>query len=259
MSTAYRDDEGPLRERIEQLNAEQQTLRERARELRDAEARVAEIAREIEETQKRLDDLRGPAMDLERLRIASPCKASWDEMQGDERVRFCGHCQKNVYNLSGMRRDEATALVRERTGEICVRMYRRNDGTVLTTDCPVGARKKNVRRLVVLAAGGGALAMAGATLYSQTTMGGAHVAGGLEAIPPERVVVVQGEPQPPTMGTVSVPSEPPPQVMMGAPMPQRLEPARPVESSTAPSPKGPPKRLPPPAGRGAGTPGAPPG
>jgi hypothetical protein len=218
VKSAYRDEEAPLRERIEELGQEQEALRARARELREVEAREKEIAREILETQKRIDDLRGPAMDLERLRIASPCKASWDDMLGDERVRFCGQCQKNVYNLSGMRRDEATALVKERTGEICVRMYRREDGTVLTTDCPVGAKKKNVRRLVVLAAGGGALAMAGASLYSQT-MGeadGRYLAGAIEAVPREPV---QGTPEAPAiMGSTSVPFvEPPPRPVMGEP------------------------------------------
>src|SRR5688572_20020017 len=36
---------------------------------------------------------------LTQIRVASPCRARWDEMEGDERVRFCGHCQKNVYHL----------------------------------------------------------------------------------------------------------------------------------------------------------------
>jgi hypothetical protein len=50
---------------------------------------------------------------LGEIRVASPCTASWDEMEGSEQVRFCRHCRKNVYDLSGMSRREATALVRE--------------------------------------------------------------------------------------------------------------------------------------------------
>ena len=48
---------------------------------------------------------------LEKLRIANPCPARWEEMQGDERVRFCGTCKKSVYNLSALQRSEAEALV----------------------------------------------------------------------------------------------------------------------------------------------------
>lgn len=77
---------------------------------------------------------------LSQLKIASPCTASWDEMQGDERVRFCQHCRLNVYNLSAMSRREAEALVKEKEGRLCVRFYKRRDGTVLTDNCPVGFR-----------------------------------------------------------------------------------------------------------------------
>ena len=44
---------------------------------------------------------------LNNIKIASPCSANWDEMYGNERKRFCGDCKLNVYNLSGMSRDEA--------------------------------------------------------------------------------------------------------------------------------------------------------
>lgn len=93
--------------------------------------------------------------DLDTLRVASPCKADWNQMLGDERVRFCGLCQKNVYNVSGMTRQEAVELVEANTGSLCLRMYKRADGTVLTADCPVGEKekKKKVRRLSMVAAG----------------------------------------------------------------------------------------------------------
>ena len=79
-------------------------------------------------------------IDLEKIRIARPCPARWEEMAGDERVRFCGLCRKNVYNLSAMSREAAERLIEERQGQLCALLYRRADGTVLTSDCPVGAR-----------------------------------------------------------------------------------------------------------------------
>lgn len=73
---------------------------------------------------------------LHRLQIASPCTASWEQMAGDARVRHCGGCNKNVFNLSAMPEAEAASLLAEqRAGGVCVRFYRRADGTVMTGDC----------------------------------------------------------------------------------------------------------------------------
>ncbi len=85
---------------------------------------------------------------LDNVRIATPCSADWDDMAGDERVRFCGKCEKNVYNLSAMTRDQAEALLRAKEGRMCVRIYQRSDGTVLTSDCPVGVRRARLRHRV---------------------------------------------------------------------------------------------------------------
>ncbi len=86
---------------------------------------------------------------LDDIRVASPCNASWDGMEGDARVRNCALCRKHVYDLSGMTRVEAEGLVRGREGRVCVRFFRRADGTVLTADCPVGLRALR-RRMALL-------------------------------------------------------------------------------------------------------------
>jgi hypothetical protein len=90
---------------------------------------------------------------LDNIRIASPCSANWDEMFGEDRKRFCGDCKLNVYNLSGMTRRDAENLLIASEGRLCVRYYRRADGTVLTRDCPVGwqAVKKRVSRVAAAA------------------------------------------------------------------------------------------------------------
>jgi hypothetical protein len=88
---------------------------------------------------------------LENVRIASPCQVSWDEMQGDERQRFCSHCRLNVYNLSAMSRNEAEAFVQQREGRTCVRFFQRADGTVITGDCPLGLRAVKQRLMRMLA------------------------------------------------------------------------------------------------------------
>jgi hypothetical protein len=78
---------------------------------------------------------------LDNIRVASPCPANWDEMFGDERKRFCSECKLSVYNLSDMTRSEAENLLINSEGRLCVRYYKRADGTVLTTDCPIGWAK----------------------------------------------------------------------------------------------------------------------
>ena len=75
---------------------------------------------------------------LDAIDIASPCSAEWDDMTGDDRVRSCADCKLNVYNLSEMSRGEATRTVEAAEGRLCVRFYRRADGTMITRDCPVG-------------------------------------------------------------------------------------------------------------------------
>ncbi len=75
-------------------------------------------------------------------------------MIGTERKRFCGDCKLNVYNLSGMTTQEAENLLIRSEGRLCVRFYRRADGSVLTKDCPVGwqAVKQRVSRTATAAA-----------------------------------------------------------------------------------------------------------
>jgi len=77
---------------------------------------------------------------IDRLRIATPCPIGWEQMTGDDRVRFCDHCHLNVYNISELSRSEAEKLIASTEGRLCARLFRRADGTVLTKDCPVGLR-----------------------------------------------------------------------------------------------------------------------
>ena len=77
---------------------------------------------------------------LGRVRIASPCPMSWHDMEGGDQVRFCHECKLNVYNLSSMTKPEAESLIREHEGRLCVGYYQRADGTIITSNCPLGLR-----------------------------------------------------------------------------------------------------------------------
>jgi hypothetical protein len=171
---------------------------------------------------------------LDDIKVATPCNADWDDMSGDERVRFCGKCEKNVYNLSAMSRLEAEALVREKEGRMCVRFFQRADGTMLTQDCPVGVRNAQWRNRVwrsfstAAAAAGLAFGLFGGRASADLCVKGnkngnqhpvvGHVAQGGVAMPQPPVEKLMGKiamptpeakppkkPQPPMMGEVAMP------------------------------------------------------
>ncbi|MEM7228599.1 MAG: hypothetical protein AAF432_07270 [Planctomycetota bacterium] len=121
---------------------------------------------------------------LEQLEIASQCDASWDDMAGDERRRFCDQCSLHVYNVAGMTREDAEAMIESHEGRLCMRLYRREDGTVMTSDCPVGlaAVRAAARRAVGRVASCAAFVLATVFAALQGTSS-RHDIGGLEDSP----------------------------------------------------------------------------
>ena len=88
---------------------------------------------------------------IDEIDISTPCTVSWDQMRprgGDGRVRYCGQCRQNVYDVEAMSRAEAHRQITAREGRVCVRILRRPDGTVVTADC--WARLRAARRHGVL-------------------------------------------------------------------------------------------------------------
>jgi len=89
------------------------------------------------------DPLRDPRpLSLEAVKIASPCGVSWDAMRGDGRVRSCTQCSRMVFDLASLSEAEARTLLAREGRSVCVQLYRRGDGKVLTRDCPVGLRAR---------------------------------------------------------------------------------------------------------------------
>jgi hypothetical protein len=127
-------------------------------------AEVATKTKELATAQSLLDEAvaKTKLPVLPNIKVATPCSADWNAMTGDERVRACGACNKNVYNLSSMTRDEAETLIMAKEGRLCVRYYQRNDGTILLKDCAIGIKQKRKRR--VLAAG--VLALLGGGVFA---------------------------------------------------------------------------------------------
>ncbi len=236
----YRSAEDALRERTTALEAQLRTLEEKKKSAAEVDADVLRVVEDLRKSRTLLDRLekkRALPM-LEDARVASPCNANWAEMVGDDKSRYCGKCEKNVFNLSAMTRDEAELLMLEKEGNLCIRLYRRKDGTVLTQDCPVGVRKKRLRLVGVLAIGGGVVAAAAgfatAALTSQqatVTMGDMEPTPSAHPLPtpaPSGTTAVMGEMEPEP--------EPPPAVEMGkraAPPPPAPVPKPPAATDRA--------------------------
>lgn len=110
-----------------------------------------------------------------RLKVASPCDANWDAMTGDEAIRFCGLCKKNVYQISNMTNEQVEELLAEAGEKKCGRFYQRKDGTLVTADCSVGLKRKR-RKQAVIGLGAGVLSAIGVAVSS---VGGAPPANNL--------------------------------------------------------------------------------
>ncbi len=92
---------------------------------------------------------------LDNVYLASPCSMSWDAMTGDERKRACSGCGKNVFNLSDMTKSEAEKFLVDNGTSQCAIFFRRDDGSIMTDDCPRALRKiRNQCKLVVKVAVG---------------------------------------------------------------------------------------------------------
>ena len=86
------------------------------------------------------------------MRISSPCPMAWGDLVGNDRVRYCGKCKLNVYNLAEMPPEEIEGLVRRTEGRLCGRLYLRGDRTASLRNCPTSARKSLIRTAGAFAA-----------------------------------------------------------------------------------------------------------
>lgn len=63
------------------------------------------------------------------------CPVKWKDMKGDDKVRACAACKKNVYNVAKLNRQQAIDLIERNEGTLCLRLFQRSDGTVITREC----------------------------------------------------------------------------------------------------------------------------
>ncbi len=115
---------------------------------------------------------------LDSIDVQSPCSESWNEMRGNEQIRFCSHCAKDVHNLSEMTRKRARKIVAASNGSICVRYTHRHDGRIQT----IKNTLHQITRQTGIAAGVLGTSFAASTL--------AYAQGEIKVNPNENTIVV---------------------------------------------------------------------
>jgi hypothetical protein len=183
---------------------ERQRLREVSRALEQNKNAVSELTKERADLDRTLAKKRSLPV-LENLRVASPCGEDWSAMQGDDRVRHCDKCDKNVFDLSAMTRAEAETFVANIEGSACVRFFRRTDGTVMTSDCPVGVRRRRRRRVASLLVAAGSAGLLASAVMPRIFGSSRRTMGSIATEQHDAPVLGKVDAPPAMMGSVSRP------------------------------------------------------
>ncbi len=139
---------------------------------------------------------------LHQVRIAEPCPVSWDSMRGDDRARFCDHCNRHVHNLSALPADEAQRLVCESAGRLCIAYVPNELGGVTPLEYMRAKPTRYRWRLVAMLAGlGGIVSTAATVLYGPKAppapqAGGMIVPGMMAPLAPQVQVPVERQGSP---------------------------------------------------------------
>jgi hypothetical protein len=88
-----------------------------------------------------------PVLGDGEMRCASPCDSRGDaHLIGSGRERYCWRCGRDVYDIASLSPPDARAVLGLDETAPPPKLYVRGDGSVMTADCPVGVRRRRVRR-----------------------------------------------------------------------------------------------------------------
>lgn len=83
---------------------------------------------------------------FDRLQVTAPCTADWETMAGNNRQRHCAQCDKVVFDFAQMTPRQVEAIVAVNRGNLCARLTRQPDGSLVTLD-PVSITAATPRRV----------------------------------------------------------------------------------------------------------------
>jgi hypothetical protein len=129
----------------------------------DAEARRGDLLLALDRVRSSLEQItpKRPLPVLASLTLVRGCSVSWDAMVGTARVRNCGVCEREVFDLTALDPEEIEAFLSERREKLpCMRLYVRPDGRYQEGPCAPARR-----RLFHAAAAAALLGLVGLAAY----------------------------------------------------------------------------------------------
>ncbi len=76
---------------------------------------------------------------------------SWDKMTGDNQVRFCEQCQRQVWNFFEMTEAEIVEVMRTNPERLCAQIKKTKDGILVTKDYRPAQKKFRFSMLAMMA------------------------------------------------------------------------------------------------------------
>lgn len=73
---------------------------------------------------------------VDRLKIDFPCTADWNQMRGNERIRYCEECNKYVYDFARLPRRQVEEMMAASPGRICAKLTYKNNSLVFLDSKP---------------------------------------------------------------------------------------------------------------------------
>jgi len=152
--------------------------------------------------------------------LDKPCSEPWTSMQGDERVRHCGACERDVYDLSAMTELEAEVrLLNASDVTPCIRYARDLDGHVVHRAAP----RRYAPQHATAAAAALSVTLAASMVHATDRQPAQCIAYEQPApAPPASAPPSSGAAMAPAAAPPSIPPIPPP--LGGAPPPARVQP-----------------------------------
>ncbi len=89
---------------------------------------------------------------LDQLNVSKPCSANWEQMIGNAQKRFCAECKKHVFDFSQMTLQQIEAVTAINQGNLCARIARREDGSMMMLEPSLPAYAGRRLNLPVLSA-----------------------------------------------------------------------------------------------------------
>ena len=69
---------------------------------------------------------------LENVSVETPCSADWNEMMGNEEVRHCHQCQRNIHNISEMPKRRALKVLNQKDEIVCISYFKDEKNKIIT-------------------------------------------------------------------------------------------------------------------------------